>query len=145
MSLTFLPLDTHTHTHTHGIRRCAGFPRAPVPLLAALLSPLAWLYGRPDLFDSYSCGILLMQMAVPQLRPASAIRQFNAQLRNFEQDLDGWRRFNGRGYDFTQLDRAGGAGWDLAQRLLAKRDRFNRGRISLSSALRHRYFLPELF
>ena len=39
------------------------FPRAPLPVLAALVSPLAWLYGRPDLFDTYSCGVLLMQMS----------------------------------------------------------------------------------
>lgn len=124
---------------------CAGFPRAPVPIIAALLSPFAWFYGRPDLFDSYSCGILLMQMCVPQLRSTTNIRQFNNQLRNFEQDLEAWRRYNGRSMDFTQLDRNNGAGWDLAKKLLAKRDQFQRGRLSIASALRHRYFLPELF
>ena len=40
-----------------------SFPRAPVPFLSALLSPLAWLYGRPDLFDSYSAGVMLLQLA----------------------------------------------------------------------------------
>ena len=40
-----------------------SFPRAPLPVVAALVSPLAWLYGRPDLFDTYSCGVLLMQMS----------------------------------------------------------------------------------
>ncbi len=40
-----------------------SFPRAPVPFLSALLSPLAWLYGRPDLFDSYSAGIMLLQLS----------------------------------------------------------------------------------
>ena len=39
------------------------FPRAPLPVLAALVSPLAWLYGRPDLFDTYSAGVLLLQMS----------------------------------------------------------------------------------
>jgi hypothetical protein len=63
----------------------ADFPRAPAPILAALLSPFAWFYGRPDLFDSYSAGILLMQMSVPQLRSPSNIRQFNNQLRSFTQ------------------------------------------------------------
>jgi hypothetical protein len=61
------------------------------------------------------------------------------------QDLEQWRRFNGRSMDFTQLDRNNGAGWDLAQKLLARRDKYNRGRISVGQALRHRYFLPELF
>ena len=52
------PTKPHPPTHT-------AFPRAPSPLLAALFAPFAWAYGRPDLFDSYSAGVLLMQMAVP--------------------------------------------------------------------------------
>ena len=40
-----------------------SFPRAPLPFLAALVSPIAWQFGRPDLFDSYSAGVLLVQMA----------------------------------------------------------------------------------
>ena len=39
------------------------FPRVKIPFLAALLSPIAWQVGRPDLFDSYSAGVLLLQMA----------------------------------------------------------------------------------
>ncbi len=39
------------------------FPRVRTPFLAALLSPVAWQVGRPDLFDSYSAGVLLLQMA----------------------------------------------------------------------------------
>ena len=39
-----------------------SFPRAPVAFLSAVLSPLAWQFGRPDLFDTYSVGILLMQL-----------------------------------------------------------------------------------
>ena len=46
-----------------------SFPRAPAPIVAALVSPLAWLYGRPDLFDTYSCGVLLMQMSGAWLLP----------------------------------------------------------------------------
>eukprot|EP00775_Hariotina_reticulata_P012397 gene12397-12532_t len=122
-----------------------NFPRAPTPIVAALLSPFAWVYGRPDLFDSYCVGVLLMQMAVPQLRSMANIRLFNNQLRTFDQDLDAWRKFNGRSMDFTLLDRNNGAGWDLAQKLVAPRDKWNRGRISTDAALRHRFFLPELF
>ena len=39
------------------------FPKAPFPAAAAIISPLAWQLGRPDLFDAYSAGVLLMQMA----------------------------------------------------------------------------------
>ncbi|GBF88698.1 hypothetical protein Rsub_01597 [Raphidocelis subcapitata] len=115
------------------------FPRAPSPLVAAALAPLAWLYGRPDLFDSYSVGVLLMQMAVPQLRGSNSIRLFNGQLRNYDCDIDAWRTGPGRNMDFTQLDRSNRAGWDLARRLLSKRDGINRGRMSVSQALGHRY------
>lgn len=64
---------------------------------------------------------------------------------NPQQNLEQWRQYNGRQYDFTLLDRNNGAGWDLAQKLLAKRNEYNRGRLSVEQALRHRYFLPELF
>lgn len=121
------------------------FPRAPLPILAALLSPFAWIYGRPDLFDSYSVGVLLMQMAVPQLRSSNNIRQFNNDMRQFDYDLETWRQYRGSRYDFTQLDRNNEAGWDLAKKLLRPRNNINRGRLSVSQALRHRYFLPELF
>ena len=39
------------------------FPRAPLPALSALLAPLAWQFGRPDLFDAYSAGVVFMQLA----------------------------------------------------------------------------------
>jgi hypothetical protein len=179
----------------------AAFPRAPLPLLAAVFAPFAWLYGRPDLFDSYSVGILLMQMAVPQLRSSGNVRTFNSQLSALDHDLDvgllldlglicgpllflaclllgvfwvwwqatpadldhsqsrpqqptdrptdpppqAWRARQGRNMDFSQLERSGGAGWDLAKRLLAKRDKFNRGRMSVEEALGHRYLAGGLF
>jgi len=56
-----------------------------------------------------------------------------------------WRARQGRAFDFSQLDRANGAGWDLAQKLLAKRNSLNRGRMSVEQALRHRYLNPGLF
>ena len=42
-------------------------------------------------------------------------------------------------------DRQGGAGWDLVCRLVREKNQYNRGRLSASGALRHRYFtLPDL-
>lgn len=141
-----------------------NFPKAPPPLLAATLAPLAWAWGCPDLFDSYSAGMILMQasrcsarclslqplaslfdergqgracplvslpwppprpppqacqsqaaapqapsafcqpllfppplppapqLAVPQLRPGVAQRNFNSELAAAEYDLNLWRR-----------------------------------------------------
>ena len=121
------------------------FPRPPIPGLAALLAPLAWFYGRPDLFDSYSAGVVLLQMAVPQLRTATGQRGFNADLAAQGYDLAAWRNTSGkaRQCDFSMLDRNGGAGWDLACRLVRERGGLNRGRLSAAEAMRHRYFLPE--
>ena len=122
------------------------FPRAPVPLLAALAAPLVWAYGRPDLFDAYSAGALFLQMAVPDLRSPAAQRSFNGELARSGGDLDAWREsVTSRGgrlsYDFSLLDADGGAGWDLARELLAPRSGpLNRGRLSCGAALRHRYF-----
>nr|AYL64473.1 chloroplast serine/threonine protein kinase Stl1-B [Chlamydomonas sp. UWO 241] len=121
-----------------------SFPRAPAPALAALLAPFAWLYGAPDLFDSYSAGVLLVQMSVPGLRRGTAMRLFNAELAQSDFDLKVWRDSRGRSQDFTLLDRNNGAGFDLARKLICKRSGpFNRGRLSVGGALLHRYFLPE--
>ena len=43
------------------------FPKAPFPLLSAALAPLAWQFGRPDLFDAYSAGVIYMQLAGARL------------------------------------------------------------------------------
>jgi hypothetical protein len=47
--------------------------------------------------------------------------------------------------DFTLLDRQKGAGWDLAAKLLAKRNALNRGRPSAAGALRHRFLASTPF
>lgn len=124
-----------------------SFPRAPVPLLAALAAPIAWQYGRPDLFDTYSAGIVMLQMAVPQLRSQQGQRGFNQALANCDYDLARWRNTSvmAQRCDFELLDRQGGAGWDLVCRLVKEKNQYNRGRLSASGALRHRYFsLPDL-
>ncbi|KAK9802684.1 hypothetical protein WJX73_005630 [Symbiochloris irregularis] len=118
------------------------WPRLPGVLLSSLAAPLAWTVGRPDLFDSYSCGVILMQLAVPQLRSAASARTFNTDIQRSDYDLDLWRRTRRPGaYDFDLLDRNGKAGWDLARKLLCKRNSLLRGRLSANQALRHPYFL----
>lgn len=37
-------------------------PRVPAPFIAVLLAPFLWRLGRPDLFDSYAAGIILLQV-----------------------------------------------------------------------------------
>lgn len=123
-----------------------NFPPAPPPLLAATLAPLAWSFGRPDLFDAYSAGIVLVQMSVPQLRPITALRAFNSELGTAQYDLNVWRRTAARakGCDFGLLDRNGGIGWDMACKMLRRKNAFNRGRLSTADALKHPFLrLPD--
>ena len=56
----------------------------------------------------------------------------------------GRRRQLRSNYDFTLLDRRRRAGWDLACKLVRKRNGLMHGRLSVSQALRHRYFIPEI-
>lgn len=52
--------------------------------------------------------------------------------------------FQGYRFNFDILDRKGGAGWDLARKLICRRNAINRGRLSAASALAHKFFRPEL-
>lgn len=52
--------------------------------------------GTP-LFGPATQGILLLQLAVPELRTAGAFRLFNQELRQYDCDLDKWRQYKVRG------------------------------------------------
>lgn len=122
-------------------------PRAPPAPVAAALSPLLWFGLRPDLYDSYSTGLLLLRLAVPELRREKALSQsgdFQRGLTASGYDLRRWRREfgeQGKGLDFTLLDANNGLGFDLAARLVAPRNRLRRGRLSPAAALLHPYML----
>lgn len=123
-------------------------PRFPIPFLSTFVSPFIWTFYRPDLFDSYCTGIILLQMAIPELRTTLSTRTLNKEIAEAEYDLPLWRyrKENGgsrgtRGnLNFALLDRNNGAGWDLACRLVTKRNEYFRGRMSVEEALGHRFF-----
>jgi len=120
-------------------------PIPPVEPVAAALSPFIWTLNRPDLFDSYSVGIILLRLACPTLRPTNAVAptgKFQRDLLNAEYDLDLWReKFAGPQWDFSLLDMNGGAGWDLASKLVCKRNARRRGRLSAQEILLHPFML----
>mmetsp|Transcript_27018 Transcript_27018/g.66635 ORF Transcript_27018/g.66635 Transcript_27018/m.66635 type:complete len:288 (+) Transcript_27018:42-905(+) len=118
-------------------------PRAPPRFVALLGAPALWQLTSPDRFDTYSVGVMLLQMSVPELRPNKSLDKFKNQLQASGEDLARWRRDYGKNYDWTLLDRNGGLGWDLAQKLVRPRNIFQRGRLSASQAMGHRYFWPE--
>jgi len=118
-------------------------PKSPPPAIASFGGPLLWAYGAPDLFDTFSAGVVMLQMCVPTLHTKQAQKNFIADLAKCDYDVQAWRDSGlptSRGANFALLDRAGGAGWDLVTKLLAKRNSSNRGRLSASGALGHRYF-----
>ncbi|GER44299.1 protein kinase superfamily protein [Striga asiatica] len=116
-------------------------PNPPPEPIAAFLSPILWQLNSPDLFDTYSAGIVLMQMAVPTLRSTSGLKNFNVELKVVGYDLNRWREKTRMRPDLSILDLDSGRGWDLATKLISKRGYLRRGRLSAAAALRHPYFL----
>lgn len=97
--------------------------------------------NSPDLFDMYSAGVVLLQMALPSLRSPAAIKNFKLEIKACQYDLNKWRAYTRLRPDFEILDCDSGRGWDLATKLICERGPFRRGRLSAADALRHPYFL----
>ncbi|CAN1143704.1 Serine/threonine-protein kinase STN8, chloroplastic [Linum perenne] len=116
-------------------------PSPPPEPIAALFSPILWQLNSPDLFDMYSAGVVLLQMAIPTLRSTSGLKNFNMEIKNANYDLDRWRISTRLRPDLTVLELDSGRGWDLATKLISERGNLRRGRLSASAALRHPYFL----
>ncbi|XP_057535140.1 serine/threonine-protein kinase STN8, chloroplastic [Amaranthus tricolor] len=116
-------------------------PSPPPEPIAALLSPILWKLNSPDLFDMYSAGIVLLQMAIPSLRSSAGLKNFNMELRAQGYDLNQWRERTRTRPDFRILDLDKGRGWDLVTRLISEGGSLRRGRLSAAAALRHPYFL----
>ncbi|CAI9098608.1 OLC1v1035287C1 [Oldenlandia corymbosa var. corymbosa] len=116
-------------------------PNPPPEPVAALLSPILWQLNSPDLFDMYSAGIVLMQMAVPTLRSPAGLKNFNTELKTYGYNLKKWRERTRTRPDLSILDLDSGRGWDLATKLISERGFMRRGRLSAAAALRHPYFL----
>ncbi|KAL4190023.1 hypothetical protein AMTRI_Chr08g168390 [Amborella trichopoda] len=116
-------------------------PSPPPEPVAAILSPILWQLNSPDLFDMYSTGVVLLQMASPTLRSTSGLKRFNLEIKSVGYDLKKWREFTRLRPDLSILDLDSGRGWDLATKLISERGFLRRGRLSAAAALRHPYFL----
>ncbi|XP_028774690.1 serine/threonine-protein kinase STN8, chloroplastic [Neltuma alba] len=116
-------------------------PNPPPEPIAAFLSPILWQLNSPDLFDMYSAGVVLLQMAIPSLRSPAALKNFKLEIKTCQYDLIKWRDYTRLRPDFRILDCDSGRGWDLATKLICERGPFRRGRLSAADALRHPYFL----
>ena len=119
-------------------------PRSGFPIFAALGSPLFWLASAPDLFDTYSAGIILLRLLIPTLRNSSFVKSFKAELEKSDDDLRTWRKSGepqAQNSDFEAADKGLGLAWDLACRLVCPRGIAFRGRLSASAALSHPFLL----
>jgi|UniRef100_A0A7S0PM95 serine/threonine protein kinase len=131
-------------------------PTDDAPDLKKMFGPIAlaagttaWLSHKPDRFDMYSAGIVLMQLAMPSLRTNSGLQGFNRGLKKFKYDLYKWREANKGQFSRSKtavLDAGDGAGWELAAELLRPRPyEAEPGteateRPSAEEALKHRFF-----
>ncbi|KAI8466377.1 MAG: hypothetical protein J3K34DRAFT_524625 [Monoraphidium minutum] len=131
-------------------------PHIAKNIVAQALSPMLWAQHKPDRFDTWSAGIVLMSLVLPTLRTPRGLGLFLKEFEKTKYDLDAWRascRWAGP-RDFALLDADGGAGWAVAQALLRPRSvevsadggvAFVGGggapmRMSAAEALRHRFF-----
>lgn len=105
---------------------------APNSKNAALL----WEKYKPDRFDAFSLGIVLLQLCVPGFRNKQKLRTFIDELEARKLDLQLWRRERqAQNFDFSTFELNDDAGWDLASSLLCGRSE----RISVADVLSHRF------
>lgn len=91
-------------------------------VMSLAMSAMLWRRHKPDRFDMYSIGLVLMQLAMPHLRTKSALQAFHASFKRCRYDLMRWRTISSLTEQQTAvLDANGGAGWELAAALLRPR------------------------
>eukprot|EP00466_Bigelowiella_natans_P002241 jgi/Bigna1/91234/estExt_fgenesh1_pg.C_940002 len=61
-------------------------------VVSMAMAPILWSRHMPDRFDTYSVGIMLMQLALPALRSDQGLRNFNMALKRARYDLPRWRK-----------------------------------------------------
>lgn len=121
-------------------------PTPPPAPVAAVLSPFLWAAFRPDLFDTYSVGLILLQCCVPALRRRNTmgpLGTFQRSLAAADYDFRRWRTENTSSaiYDLSALDHGGGLAFDLVCGLVRRRNGARRGRLSAAQALLHPWLL----
>jgi hypothetical protein len=127
--------------------RCVIVWICAAPLIAAVGAPAIWQIGRPDLFDSFSLGMIFVQMMVPQLRNKMMQTAMATDLRKYNNSWEYWRQSSptAQRCDFRLLDRQAGIGNKLASALICERNSINRGRLTPFAILLHPFFwLPDL-
>eukprot|EP01025_Chloroclados_australasicus_P034827 TRINITY_DN3555_c0_g1_i11.p1 TRINITY_DN3555_c0_g1~~TRINITY_DN3555_c0_g1_i11.p1 ORF type:complete len:815 (-),score=93.92 TRINITY_DN3555_c0_g1_i11:1680-4124(-) len=90
--------------------------------LAMMLSPVLWMTHRPDRFDMFSIGLILLQLAIPQLRSRDKLKQFRDELQTCRYSVRRWRQTSfGRSCTSETLEANNEAGWRFVESLLKPR------------------------
>eukprot|EP00892_Ulva_mutabilis_P003427 jgi/Ulvmu1/1456/UM011_0186.1 len=91
-------------------------------VMSLAMSAMLWRRHKPDRFDMYSIGLILLQLSMPHLRTKSALQAFHASFKRCRYDLMRWRTISSLTEQQTAvLDANDGAGWELAAALLRPR------------------------
>ncbi|KAF6253935.1 kinase-like domain-containing protein [Scenedesmus sp. NREL 46B-D3] len=132
-------------------------PHLAKSAFALALSPMLWAQHKPDRFDSWSAGIVMLQLCLPPLRTPRGLNLFKVEYERCDYDIDAWRKscrwISKR--DTAVLDANDGAGWSLLQALLRPRtimvgddgsvsfvSKAGFARIGAQEALRHSFMRP---
>lgn len=120
-------------------------PTAPPAPIALLLSPILWQLNVPDRFDMYSAGLVLLQLAFPELRRDGPLQQFRKMMTTNGHDVYAYRnqvlkRYRGNNAmreGVAMLDADNFAGWDCLSKMITAEPDL---RISAGGALAHPFF-----
>ena len=97
--------------------------------IALAMSPLLWQQHRPDCFDTWSAGVVLLQLGLPFMRAPTTLRNWKNTFARCGYDLEEWRMKSSLSARQTVLlDADDGLGWDLASGLLRPREVESDGR-----------------
>lgn len=58
---------------------------------ALALSPVLWAQHKPDRFDSWSAGMVMLQLCLPPLRTPRGLNLFKTEFERADYDLEAWR------------------------------------------------------
>ena len=109
-----------------------------------------WKMHRPELFDAFSVGVVLMQLACPRLRTDASLQRWREELSSCDGDLWLWRERKASPSDEPILSMRNDAGWDLAAGLLRPQRKAQGtgkgaipGRLSPPEALKHPFLADD--
>lgn len=129
-------------------------------LQKAMLVPMLWMRHKPDRFDVYGAGLILMQLCCPWMRSDRGLKEFGEDLQKCKYNLIKWRKVHPQ-VAAQAVFLGGNGGWDLAATMLMPREgamkgeyrvQFNmedmvdppKGRIAVSDALAHPFLTDPL-